>query len=863
MIADWRFAFRQLWKTPGFTLAAVLVLALGIGVNTSVFSLLNAMLFAAPSYAQPGEIAQIFQQDKKNPKTFRAFSYPTYRDVRDRNTVFRDVLAHNLAMVGIGEKSDARRAFAATVSSNYFSVLGVMPAQGRAFLPEEETPGKTAQVAIVSHNYAVKHQGTGSVLGSSMTINGRPYTIVGVTPPNFSGTMTLFAPEVWLPLSVYDQVANNFAGEGKDSLGDRTGHQLMIIGRLKEGVSLKAADPALKTLASNLEAAFPVEQKDQTLMAAPLSRFSTSTSPQDDSGVRAIGPLLICTALIVLLVASLNLANMLLARGTARRKEIAIRLALGGTRGRIVRQLLTEGLLLALLGGGAGLLLASWSSSILMSSMSQLVPLDLVWSGGLNTTVLAATFGFCLFATLCFALGPAVKLSKASVVGDLKENAGEDSVRRRWRFLPRHPLVVIQIALSLALLTAAALFLRAAREAASVDTGLKAERDYLVEVDATLGGRSETQARDIYNRIGARLAALPGVESASISSTIPFGMISLSRPMQLAGMHVASDAKPATAAEGLAFTANWNSVGSDYFTTVGLSVIRGRAFTSAETTQPGGPAVAIIDSVLAKKLWPDGDALGQRMQYARSGAPKAKGGGEAGVGVQQSGGGDIQPEQPIEVVGIAPATASALFDKEQPGAVYLPFARGFQSNVFFYVKMPSIPRGSEAGTADLLRRTVREVDSTIPVLTLKTFPQHLDTNMQLWIVRAAATMFSIFGGVALALSVVGIYGVKAYSVARRTREIGIRMALGARPGTVQWMILREGAVMLVAGLVIGLLLAFGTGKAIGGMLYHVGSLDLVAFTTAPLFIAAATLIATWLPARRATKITPMSALRTE
>jgi predicted permease len=863
MIADWRFAFRQLWKTPGFTLAAVLVLALGIGVNTSVFSLLNAMLFAPPSYAQPGEIAQIFQQDKKNPKTFRAFSYPTYRDVRDRNTVFRDVLAHNLAMVGIGEKSDARRAFAAMVSSNYFSVLGVMPAQGRAFLPEEETPGKPTEVAIVSHNYAVKHQGNGSILGSSMTINGRPYTIVGVMPPNFSGTMTLFAPEVWLPLSVYDRVANNFAGEGKESLGDRTGHQLLLIGRLKEGMSLKSADPGLKTLGSNLEAAFPVEQKDQTFMATSLSRFSTSNSPSDDSSVQAIGPLLICTALIVLLVASLNLANMLLARGTARRKEIAIRLALGGTRGRIVRQLLTEGLVLALLGGGAGLLLANWSSSILMSSISRLVPLDLVWSTGLNATVLAATFGFCLFATLCFALGPALKVSKASVVGDLKENAGEDFVRRRWRFLPRHPLVVIQIALSLALLTAAALFLRAAREAASVETGLKAERDYLVEVDATLGGRSAAQARDIYNRTEARLAALPGVESASISSTIPFGMISLSRSMQRAGMHVAADAKPSTAAEGLAFSATWNSVGSDYFPTVGLPVVRGRVFTAAETTQPGGPAVAIIDSVLAKKLWPDGDALGQRIQYASSAAPKAKGGEGGGVGVQELGGGDIQPEQPIEVVGIVPATASALFDKEQPGAVYLPFARGFQSNVFFYVKMSSIPRGSEAGTADLLRRTVREVDSTIPVLTLKTFPQHLDTNMQLWIVRAAATMFSIFGGVALGLAVVGIYGVKAYSVARRTREIGIRMALGARPGAVQWMILREGAVMLAAGLVIGLLLAFGTGKAISGMLYHVGSLDLVAFTTAPLFIAAATLIATWLPARRATRITPMSALRTE
>ena len=863
MMGDFRFAIRQLLKSPGFTLAAVLVLGLGIGANTSVFSLLNAMLFAPPAYARPHEVVQLFSQDKKNPKTFRAFSYPAYCDIRQQNKVFSEVLAHNLAMIGIGEKNDARRAFAAVVSSNYFSVLGVTPALGRAFLPEEETPGRAAPVAIVSHNYALKHGGDRETLGSQITVNGRSLTIVGIMPRGFSGTMQLFSPEVWLPLSLYDQVANDFAGEGHQSLSDRTGKQLLLIARLQPGMSAKAAEPALKSLAASMENAFPVEQKDQTLMTTPVSRFSTSNAPARDGGVASIGPPLIAMAVVVLLVACLNLANMLLARSTARRKEIALRLALGGTRWRIVRQLLAEGFLLALAGGAVGLILGIWSSDLLIGSLSKLIPLDVVFHTGLSLAVLAATFGFCLLATLCFALGPAWKASRASVIADLKENAGEDAVRRRWRLLPRHPLMVAQIALSLALVTAAALFIRGAQKAASADTGLHADRDFLVEVDATLGGRNPVQSQDIYRRLSERFSALPGVESASISSTVPFGMISLSRKVQRAGLHPLPEDKPATSAEGLAFDARWNSVGADYFSAVGLPVLRGRSFTSAEAIQPGGPAVAIIDTVFAQKLWPEGDALGQRIQYASDKAPKAKDDGGGGVGVQEKGGGDIKPGDAIKVVGIVPATTAALFEKQPGGTIYLPFARGYQSNVFFYVRFASIPRGSEAGTADLLRRTAREVDATIPVLSLKTFPQHLDTNDELWILRAGAGLFSVFGGVALGLAVVGIYGVKAYSVARRTREIGIRMALGARSNTVKWMILREGGLMLAAGVSIGFLLALGTGKLLSGLLYGVGALDPVAFSTAPLLLAAATLLATWLPARRATRITPMAALRTE
>ncbi|MDP9186480.1 MAG: ABC transporter permease, partial [Verrucomicrobiota bacterium] len=785
-----------------------------------------------------------------------------YLDVREQNTVFSDVMGFNLAFIGLGQKGDTRRAFSAVITSNYFSVLGVPLARGRAFLPEEETPGRNAPVAIVSYRYWQKHDLDPSVLGSQLLINGHSFTIVGIAPKGFVGTMQILSPEVWLPMSVYDQVANDFGSDNKTTINDRKGTDVRIMGRLKPGMTAAAAKPALEGLAANLEKAYPVEQKDQTFLAAPVSRNSVSNNPTAESGIKVIAPLLLGMAVVVLLVACLNLANMLLARGTARRKEIAIRLALGGSRWRIVRQLLTERFALAVLGGVGGLILGLWSSDLLVGSMRKLMPLDIVWLTGPNPAILAATFGFCLLGTLMFALGPALKISRSAVVMDLKEHAGEDVVRRRWKFLPRNPLVVVQIAFSLALITAAALFIRGAGKAASVDTGLKPGASYILEVDASLAGYEPKRAQELYRNLSEKLAALPGVEHASITSIVPFGMFELSRKVQRAGLRVAPDARPATAADGLAFDVPWNSVGVDYFSTVGVPVIRGRAFTEAEATEPG-PKVAIIDEVLAKKLWPDGDALGQRIQYANPNAPSAQDGGGGHVGRSADLNEAEKKDETIEIVGIVPATRHALFEKDAAGGIYLPFARGFQSDVSFFVRFRSLASGSEAATADLLRRTVRDVDPSLPILSLRTFAQHLDSNLDLWLVRAGAALFSIFGGLALGLAVVGLYGVKAYSVARRTREIGIRMALGAQAGAVLRMIMGEGSIMLFSGVAIGLVLAIVTARILSGILYEVGALDPVAFSVAPLLLTVAALIATWLPARRATRIDPVQALRAE
>jgi predicted permease len=859
MIQDLRFALRQLVKAPAFTVAAVTVLALGIGANSAVFSLVHAMLFQAKPFAEPEQLVQLYSQDKKNPKSFRLFSYPTFQDIRQQNTVLTDVMAHSAAIIGVGEKGNTRRTIASIVSSNYFSVLGVAPVHGRAFLPEEETLGKPAHVAIVSDGYSKKQGRDAAVVGSEILINGRAFTVVGIMPEGFTGTSHIIGPEVWLPMSVHDEVRNDFQrSAARVPLSERGGEgRLTIVGRLKPGLTPASADPQLKALATNLEHAYPVEQKDQTFMAAPLPRFG-SNDPQSDKDLNKIGGLLLGMAALVLLVACLNLANMLLARGAARRKEIAVRLAVGAGRGRIVRQLLTEGFVLALLGGGCGVLLALWSSDLLVASLGKMLPVDLVVLTGPTPALLAATFGFCLLGTLFFGLGPALKLSSATALDDLKEHAGEDVSRRRWKFLPRNPLVVVQIAFSLALITTAALFIRGARTAANIDTGLITERLFLVEVDASLRGYDRAHTQQLYRTIEEKLAALPGVESASVAATVPFGMFGSGKRVQRAGSPPPAGGESSTAAENVGFS-GYRSVGADYFKTTGLPLLRGRTFTASEATQPGGPAVAIIDEKLAQKLWPEGDAVGQRVQFAVEPTASADG----GAGKPEQADGQIRAGESIEVVGIVRPTRDAFIDEEIGSDIYVPFSRDFQSNVYFLVKFLALPEGSEASAADLLRRSVRSVDAELPIIGVKTFQQHLEGNLQFWLIKAGAAVFSIFGVLALGLAVVGLYGVKAYSVARRTREIGIRMALGARRSGVRNMILREGAVMLATGLVLGLLLAFATGKLVSSLLYEVSALDPVAFTVAPLVLVAAGLLATWLPARRATRISPMAALRTE
>ncbi|MGA2215380.1 MAG: ABC transporter permease, partial [Bryobacteraceae bacterium] len=537
---DVRYGFRMLAAKPGFTAAAVLVLALGIGANSAVFSLVNAFLLKPLQVQKPEELTGLFSRDTRHPDTYRAFSYPNYVDIRDRNQAFTSLAALNAALVGIQEGDSTRQTLATIVSSNYFSTLGVTMWKGRAFRAEEETPGAEL-TAIVTYSYFKKNGADPQLVGKAVRINGHPFTIVGITPPGFTGTMVLVSPEIFVPLGANSIVMNDFDAVVRP-LAARDNHVLILVGRLKPGVPQQAAEATLAVTASQMERAYPLENKDQSLVVHPLSHMSISTSPGNDDSLRVPAIMLLSLAGVVLLIASLNLANMMMAKGTARRKEIAIRLAIGGNRRRIVRQLVTEGLMLAILGGAAGLVVASWSTTLLVQSMSRLVPLDIVYESAPDARVLGFTLLFCVLSTVVFGLFPAWKVSKPDVWVDLKENTGEDVAGRKRRLFSRgNVLVMAQLSLSLAMLTAAGLFIHSAVRAANIQPGFSLDHGVLAEVDASLIAYDPARGGQLYAGLKDRLRRVSGVQSVAIGATVPFGTTRLGKTVRPAGSVVSND----------------------------------------------------------------------------------------------------------------------------------------------------------------------------------------------------------------------------------------------------------------------------------------------------------------------------------
>jgi predicted permease len=594
---------------------------------------------------------------------------------------------------------------------------------------------------------------------------------------------------------------------------------LIAVGRLRSGVTLTAADAQLAGVAAAMQKSWPVENKDQTLLVRPLARLNVSTAPSSDDGLAVPAILLLCMAGVVLLIASLNVANMMLARGAARRKEIAIRLALGGGRRDIVQQLLAESLMLALMGGVAGLFIAWWSTGVLVSSMARLAPIDLVYSATPDLRVLAATFGFCLLSTVLFGFMPAWNLSRPNLVTDLKDGG-------KRLFSRGNVLVMGQICLSLTLLTAAGLFTRSALRAANVFTGFRVANSIVVELDASLAGYDRIRGRDTYRALLARLRALPGVESASLAATVPFGMTSNGRSIRRAGSDPAD--------KGNLVPCQSNIVEESYFQTMGIEMLRGRTFRAAEGAVR---SAVVLDRLAARRLWSDGEALGKHVQLTED---------EKG-----------KPRE-MEVVGIVANVQEHVVGRGEQPHVYFPFGEEYQSDMHIHLKVSSV-----SGMLDTVRHEIRAFDAVLPVLALKTMQQHLEGSANLWIMRTAATLFSIFGGVALLLATVGLYGIRSYTVARRTREIGIRMALGASASDTLRLVVREGAALTAIGGAAGLVLSFLVGKVLASMLYHVSGADPVVFLLVPAILSVVSLVACYVPARRAARVDPMVALRHE
>jgi len=831
LVQDVRYGIRVLMSKPGFTAAAVLVLSLGIGANTAVFSLVNAFLLKPLRIPAPEQLEGCYSRDTRKPDTYRAFSYPNYEDLRQKNTVFSGMMDHDLALAGIAEGDTTRRAFVDVVSSDYFATMGVSLLRGRVFTAGEERPGSGVPVAIASYSFWNRTGRDANLLGRTLRVNGRQFTVVGIAPEGFTGTTALISPELYLPLGMFEALRNGFEGKVRP-LAARDNHVLIVVGRLKPGVTHKAANAQLATVASQMAQAYPAENRDQSLLVSPLSRMSVSTNPGNDRGLAVPAALLLAMAGVVLLIASLNVANMMLARGTARRKEIAIRLALGAGRGNVLRQLFTEGLLLAVLGASAGLGVAYWSTTVLVRSMSRLAPIDLVYNAGPDLRVLAATAAFCVFSTLLFGLGPAWSLSRPSVLPALKageSDAAAGGSRRLWS--RRNLLVMSQIALSLVLLTAAGLFLRSSIQAARIEPGFRLAGGVVIEVDPSLAGYDEARGRQIFQALLDRLRGVPGVESASLAATVPFGIVSLGRNVE----------RPS--GDPAAVGCRFNIVGAEYFRTLGIPLLRGRFFEKSETGDGKTAAVAILDQPAASRLWPKGDAVGQIIRMVADGATKSA--------------------RDVEVVGVVAATQDNIFGRDREPHVYVPFGQEFEPDMNIHLKVAAVGAPAEARLLDTVRREMRAVDDRLPVLALKTLRQHLDDSFDIWLARTAARLFAIFGGVALLLAAIGLYGVRAYTVARRTREIGIRMAVGASARDTLRLILREGAMVTAAGVGVGLALSLAAGKILGGLLYEVSGVDPLVLATAAALLAVVSLLACYLPARRAARVDPLVALRHE
>jgi predicted permease len=830
LLQDVRFALRSFRKAPGFTAVAIVVLALGIGANSATFTIVNALLFQ-PLPSQGEGIVGLYRHERSKPDSFRAFSYPNYVDVREKNDVLDAVAAHSFSMAGAPSGDRTRRIFVELVSANYFDALRVPLASGRPFRPEEERPGANIPVVIARYEEWRDTGFSPTFVGSTKKINDVDFTIVGVAPRRFGGMMALASPEVWIPLGMFDTVVHDFFKNAGDGLKDPAAGTVVVFGRLKPGVSIATASERLDTL-SRAMADESAVNRDQAITVSRLPRMMTSTSPQSDSGLGIAGAALMGLTGTVLLIACLNLANMLLARGTVRKKEIAIRLALGGSRQRIVRQLVTESLLLSLFGAAAGLVVAYWSTTLIVRSLAKLLPLALVFDSAPDTNVLLATVGFVGLATLVAGLGPALKLSRLDLVTDLKEQAA-DAGALPGLFTARNVLVVGQLALSLGLLAAGGLFARSAFRAASADPGFSYDRAILASLDPSVAQMNEARGREIYRSVLERVRSLPGVEAVSLASTVPFGNFHEGRYVERVG--VARDPK----LNG----PTYRIVSGDYFRSLGLPMVKGRDFTAAEERAANGPRVAIIDVVLAKQLFPNEDPIGQMIRFP----PRE---GEA-----------YSDHEPMQVVGVAPTMREELMDQGEDAHVYVPFGSSYRPAMSVHVRTAGGDERAIAAVLDSVRREFRDLDPRLPVLELTTFRNFYDNSLELWGIRTGGRMLMLFGMLALGLAVAGVYGVRSYLVSRRTREIGIRMALGARPLDVVRMVMRESAGVTAAGLAVGLPIAALMGKALSSILYDVSGFDPLVFTTAPALLAIASLFASYLPARRATRIDPLAALR--
>jgi predicted permease len=842
---DIRYGFRMLRKNPGFTAIALITLAIGIGANTIMFSVVNALVFRP---VQVKESEKLVCCKIRNFGLFGMMSYSAYQMIRDDSQVFSNLMVRDsgLEYVTLAHGQKARQVCRMFVSANYFSFLGVTPAFGRGFLPEEERQDSPS-VAVLSFRAWQRLGADPEMVGQHIRVNGVSCVVIGVAPEGFTG-VTHLGPDLWLPLGSYLRVVRLSPGKKKpgkevmDLVGDWWGYPDVVpVGRLKPGLRMSAAQAQLQALAPRLKEKYPKRWKANcSLYLHRPPRLAIFNDDSEGPWLAGISLVLMGVSAAVLLIACLNLASMTIVQGARRNREIAVRLALGGSRILIIRQLLTESLLLALLGGAFGLLLAFWGTRALNTWIAVLQgPIDIgaVLRVGLNVRVLLVTLGFCLIATILFGLRPALGLSRRDIVSELKESGSVTLLsfkRKRGRLS-----MLCQIALAVVLVMGAALFTRGAVKALRPSSEFSFDGKLLVKLDTYAAGYDLARSQQVYETLVDRLRSLPGIRAVSLSASFPFagsggygGVIREYVP----SVENDRDHESGGRLRRVKGAPEVHKVGADYFEAMGMPLFQGRPLQRLDSV-PDAEKVVIVDEQIARRLRPDGNALGCLITF----------GGET---------------SPYRVVGIVPTLRIATDSDAPSPQIYLPMAAGSLPN-FIHIRIAETLHENEVDLQENTRILIREIDPQLPILLLKSLADCYYDNPSVWMATIGAKLAAIFGVMALFLASLGIYAVKGYMVASRTRDIGIRKALGATQRDIMSMVIREGTVLTVAGLLVGLLLGFGIARLIHSLFYGISPTDPVSIVTTIVLLGAASLLAGYFPARRAAKIDPMEALRYE
>jgi predicted permease len=810
---DLHYGLRMLAKSPAFTLVAIVSLALGIGLNTAIFSIVNVVLIRpVPVVKEQGRLMWLRA----------SISYPDYLDYREQTKSFEDMAAitgiSEFSLAGGGEPELIKGEF---VTENYFDLLGVGASIGRTF---DKSDGQSPVAVLSEHLWRTRFNSESTIIGRQISLNGLGFTVIGVAPKNFIGTEVGLNRELWVPLSMHQTLnppeSARLADPSANRFQDRDSHWLAVFARLKPNISREQAGSELTTVARHVAETYNGKVSPETLRSVQLLRLSGGLDPRDQEEVLPLAGIVMAVVALVLLIACANIASLLVARAAVRRRETAIRQALGASRPRLVRQWLTESVLLGVVGGALGLVLALWANQLLISYLqtTPLASLDL----GLDYRVLAFTLGVSVVTGIIFGLAPALQASRLDIVMALKsDDALQRSGSRRSRL--RTVFVTAQVTLSVVLLIGAGLFIRSLQSANSIDPGFRVDRALMVPINLGLLRYKENDGVNFYRELLARVEAQPGVERASLVRFSQLGF-SYAQYQIFADGSVAGPTDEGT-------STGFNLVGPNYFKTMETPLLRGRDFTEAD--RKAAPGVVVLNETLAGTLWPGQDALGKRVSVSG-------------------------PEGPfLEVVGIArDGKYRSLGESPHPYA-YQPVLQSYDPKMTLVVRTTGEPQS----VAGAVREQIRALDPNLPVADVKTLRNQVD--LSLFPSRVAAWTLGGFGVLALLLAAIGIYGVVSYSVAQRTREIGVRMALGAKEKDVLGLVLGEGFFVIAVGLALGLLLAFAATRVISGFLYGVGATDPLTFAGVPLLLGFIALVASYIPARRATKVDPLVALRYE